>query len=763
MKVREVRNLSKFVALLIIVTIVFVPLLSLSNKSLAASGDEVRAGKKIVSVVFDDSGSMYGDRWSYVDYAMQSLIALMNEQDTLIITFMGEPDVYKQVNLSAVQTSVDYFKKLDCTAGTPSLALYTAREGLDVFDETDPTTQFWYIVMTDGAIYDNSTGIDVDTQGILDDYKDDVMSNGTSLNVVYMGMGKGAVKINGDASNNMFSYAVADDDDIVDAVLDMSNLISGRLPADSIKQIDSKTIEVRCDLPFYSMSVLSQKSSAVVVSAKSSEDSLNIQRNISMDATNIPGGERIDSLYGTASVANKIGPSGELVAAHADTYVVTFSDDVDVSTMSFLYEPAITLATEISRNGVVISDMSELQDQDKVTVKLIPVVPGTGNPIDESSLPANISWKIEYIVDDNVVDSANGRELSGVELTWGDNIIRGTMTIPGFVPLVQDISFSLDNLLPTPTPTPTPTPIVHEYGIDQKQTDENEFNRREITKGDVKFDEDNTYLYVLTDSDVPLSVEDQEEYGVSIVIDSVEITPNDDREWYEFLGFRKMNFDLVLNSDGTYTLMPKAPAFNWFSIFVKTGTYKVTVVVSDDESVTATSLIHIVPDGNDPYDIPFIIAGLLILADIIQIIFFRKKFKGDQVKIQKWGVNEDGSGTQKPAHYYKLGRLSLSMLIPFYPRCFKKIDGLMFYAEDGGQVIISGDTIAKTCAGYSRSLANPQTSAASILNGMAATSKPDPNRKNRRIRSAPDQAVNNTPLYTKASQNANTIRSIKLH
>ena len=42
------------------------------------TGDEVRAAKKIISVVYDDSGSTEGECWVYINYAIQALTALLN-------------------------------------------------------------------------------------------------------------------------------------------------------------------------------------------------------------------------------------------------------------------------------------------------------------------------------------------------------------------------------------------------------------------------------------------------------------------------------------------------------------------------------------------------------------------------------------------------------------------------------------------------------------------------------------------------------------
>ena len=50
---------------------------------------EVQTNKKIISIVYDDSGSMSMDgekKWAYANYAMQTFAALLNGQDELYLT-----------------------------------------------------------------------------------------------------------------------------------------------------------------------------------------------------------------------------------------------------------------------------------------------------------------------------------------------------------------------------------------------------------------------------------------------------------------------------------------------------------------------------------------------------------------------------------------------------------------------------------------------------------------------------------------------------
>lgn len=142
----------------------------------ATTGDEIRASKKIISVVYDDSGSMCGERWSYTDYAMQGLIALLNEQDEFYITFMSDPDIAVKMDTSDLASTIRTIHDWSDSGGTPGEALDTARKKLGEIKESNTTAQYWLVILTDGEI--SSAG---SLQNKLDSYKNNTMNNGTEM------------------------------------------------------------------------------------------------------------------------------------------------------------------------------------------------------------------------------------------------------------------------------------------------------------------------------------------------------------------------------------------------------------------------------------------------------------------------------------------------------------------------------------------------------------------------------------------------------
>lgn len=701
-----------------------------SSSSFAAGGDEVRASKKIISVVYDDSGSMLGERWSYTDYAMQALVALLNEQDELYITFMSDPYTAVKMDTSDLPGTIRKIRDWKNSGGTPGAALDTARSKLNSIKESDTTAQYWLVILTDGEI-----SMSEKLQNKLNSYKNNTMNNGTPLNVVYLGMGAAATAIE-DAKNHLHTFEADSDTEIISAMQDVAGLVSGRLIPDNISQLDSKKITVTSKLPLYSLSILSQKSDAKVVGAKTDKENLNISRNLSLDATNLTNGSPINTLFGNAAVINKQNAKGELQVIPAGTYTVSFSSDIDINNMTIQVEPAIALKAEISRNGVVIDDMSKLLTGDKVDIRIIPIVPGTDEVISDSDLPDQISWNIEYEVDGNIVDKGSGTDLTGVTLTQGNNVVRGIINIPGYAPFVNEVSFNIAQ-------------VVYHFGIKKTQPLGLSYQRSEMKQ--LNFDDTNTVKFELTNDGKPLSKEEQENIGVKLEILDVSVTPISDNNLIYKAGNIKADCKLKQNDDGSYTLIPECPALLPI-LGLQAGDYAVKVFVSLDESVTEKASFTIVPSAEDAKEIPIILGIILLIIYIVFLLFIKKKFSGQTVHYECWRIQEDGRGIMMKgmADSITLGFFSGHFLLPTRACCVT-FHGLKLIAESGETVTVTGDSIAKTVVKYGTSTTKPEKNLRSIEAHMHKTVKKDGKRE------ASDQDLSNRYIYFKTSDGTKDI------
>lgn len=726
---RKVKNVfSLFLCLYILLNL-------LCDSVFAATGDEVRASKKIISVVYDDSGSMCGERWSYTDYAMQALIALLNEQDELYVTFMSDPYTAVSMDTSDLPSTIKRIHDWSDCGGTPGEALDTARQKIGSINETDTTAQFWLVIMTDGGISMPSS-----LQDKLNSYKNNTMSNGTPLNVVYLGMGE-AAQATEDKANHLHTFEADSDAEIISILQDIANLVSGRLNADQVSQIDSKTISVSSKLPLYSISILSQKSNAQVIGAKTSEEDLNIQRNLALDATDLkPNGFPVDTLYGNAAVINKQNSKGELQVIPAGTYTITFSADVDINNMMVQVEPAIALKAEISRTGVVIDDTSKLGNGDKVDIKIIPIVPGTDDVIPDSDLPKQISWNIEYEVDGTVIDSGSGTSLTGVTLTHGSNVVRGIINIPGYAPFVNEVYFNIAE-------------ITYHFGIRKQQPSGLSYKRSDMKH--LNLSDSNTVKFEITNDGKPLSKEEQKSIGVSLQIDDISISPITDKNLIYTAGNVDVKCKLVQNDDGSYSLIPSCPA-GVPILALEAGDYTVKVSVSMDDSIIETGEFTVVPSAEDAKDIPKIVIGLLIFLYIFYLLVLKKKFKGQTVHYDCWRVKDDGTGYQVGStDSAPLGFFSGHFLLPT-KACYVKFHGLKLVADSGGTVIVTGDSIAKAVVKYGASTDKPKKHLRTIESHLKPTVKKDGQRE------ASDQDLSSKPIYFKSSDSTRDIWRIWL-
>ena len=221
------------------------------SKVRAADG-EISPTKKIISVVYDDSGSMYDadSSWSAANYAMQAFAALLNEEDEMYITYMSdvgyETEGAVDIDLSDMDSAVKWIRegeKVGHSGGTPMRSVQIAMDKLKSIQEDDPNTQFWLVILTDGAMSSDIEGyLDSDLQELLNDYAGTAMSNGSQDYINYMGIGSAAVDIQGDSAKGL--DAVQAGTDIVPVLSDIANRISGRMEftGDQISQTDGRTL-----------------------------------------------------------------------------------------------------------------------------------------------------------------------------------------------------------------------------------------------------------------------------------------------------------------------------------------------------------------------------------------------------------------------------------------------------------------------------------------------------------------------------------------
>ncbi len=430
-------------SILIVSTMLFCLPLSASAESLYI--------RKIVSVVYDDSGSMSGAKCAYANYAMQAFCGMLNSEDQLYITYMNQVSKPQKIDLSSgnIQKSIDTIRSRSrASGGTPYKAVETAYNQLKSVQDSNPNTQYWLVIITDGE-FDEYNGMSkAKAKQYLNSnckaYTASTMPNGTHPQVTFLGIGD-VVAPDNDPNNDIFTFSASNATQIINAMSAMADRISGRtrLQSSDVKQIDSNTLQISSSIPLLNIAVLAQGSNAKITSsAYSNGTAIPISRSASLSYPSYS--DLVGGAYLLGDSQNVIG---------AGDYVVTFDRAVSANDIIFLFEPALEMRMEILLNGKKISSVSDLNasmEGDKISVSCNVYEMGTDKIVDPSLLPPGTKFEIKTKEGGTVTEAVNGKELklSDYVLKNVATEITASATIAGFNPIEYSVKFTPTKYVP---------------------------------------------------------------------------------------------------------------------------------------------------------------------------------------------------------------------------------------------------------------------------------------------------------------------------
>ena len=386
--------------------------------------------RKIVSVVYDDSGSMTDSaNWAYANYATQAFCGLLNSNDRLFITYMSEASANpkmtpREMDLSSgkIQQSVDSIRTHDRFSDTPYASVDIAFRQLLNTPDDEPNTEYWLVIFTDGAFQDNNGyGVnDAELTKRMSAFTSTQMPNGSYPQVSYFAIGKNAPKPAEDRSRGIYVYESAGAKDIVNVMADVASRVSGRslLDKKDIHKKGNDTVEITSTVPLLNIAVLSQNSDIHVEEITYKEDggSLYIDREVSVHYPEIVGLLTDDTLLGGAFLLNNRGKN-----ISAGTYTIRFSGKVNPKNLVIMFEPALELRMCVYLNGAELdlsSDLGMLHEGDLIDVVFRLYEIGTGVEVPVNLLPADTAF--HAVVEENGAAVLENRSpeltLEGVEL-----------------------------------------------------------------------------------------------------------------------------------------------------------------------------------------------------------------------------------------------------------------------------------------------------------------------------------------------------------
>lgn len=437
--------------------------------------------KKVVSVVYDDSGSMrnsdnpthMGDlvKWAYASYAMQTFCGMLNENDELYITYMSKVEAspsYRpeelSVSSSGIQNSVDYIRNHDDWNGTTFESVELAMKKLEEVQDKDPNTQYWLVVLTDGQFYDKEKA---EVNNILLDFTSKKMANESTPQITFMAIGADEDEANeyapqGDESKGFFVEKAIGTDGIIDTLSEIAAKVSGRTQLDSkdINRINNRKIEVTSEVPIFNIAVLSQKSEAKVTRASySSGASLDISRSANFRYPESPNTKTDESLVGSGCLIDNNGD-----AIKEGKYIIEFDKDIAVEDIVVLFEPALEVRINAYANGepIGLDKLETVPAGQKISVECKVYEAGTDKEVPADKLPKGTDFSLKIFENGKqVAASDKSGKLENYELKETSTQIKATLNMPGFRPMGKEFEFTPAKYVP-PTTVPSTEPTTTE-------------------------------------------------------------------------------------------------------------------------------------------------------------------------------------------------------------------------------------------------------------------------------------------------------------
>ena len=339
----------------------------LPTAALAANDEKAKEPTRAISIVFDNSGSMYQSeigqplmRWCQATYAMEVFAAMLNKGDVLRIHPMHEIEVDGSrytMDSPLVINGADDAEKIRRIitirpGDTPIEAIEAAYNGL----QGVKADERWLIVLTDGEVF--YTGYTELSKARTREELTKVLTQyNSSVNVMYLGIDMSSLsqapEINGSMRKMVKTALSADVPSVLSA---MSNFIFQRdeIPNDAKYKTDHS---LNFDLPMKKLIILLQ-----------GENMDNVK--LTSSGGNAPKADRSYKLkYSEKGVENQY--QQQAVDTSLQGILVTFSNvpagnytlqyDGTASAVSVYYEPSVDLAVVLcDANGRTVGDNEEL-------------------------------------------------------------------------------------------------------------------------------------------------------------------------------------------------------------------------------------------------------------------------------------------------------------------------------------------------------------------------------------------------------------------
>ena len=401
--------------------------------------------RRIINLVYDDSGSMYHsegqtqDRWCHAKYAMEVFAAMLGEDDVLNIyymsNFMNDTSAGPRLILNGsdgAETNVAKIHNERTSAdGTPFNAVRKAYS--DICAVSDDTAEKWLVILTDGLFDD--FGNKPSEENIANNKKEVdnfFMNKDPSISVMFLAMGDKAGGLTENADRDLYFSKTKSSKEILTEVTDICARIfkSNKIPVDA----SSKTLTF--DIPMSELTIFAQGANVQINGIKAPDGSL---IKSSRSPVEVKYSE-CDSQYENAPVKDLL---GSISTFKDDFGAGTYSLEVSgAETIEIYYKPNVDIAAYLTdSSGKEVSDLANLE-AGKYILSFGFVKAGTNERLAESSLLGDVDYEA-YITNNgsrNDTPYSNGSEIT---LDEGSLEVDVTAKFLGYNSVSRHIDYSI--------------------------------------------------------------------------------------------------------------------------------------------------------------------------------------------------------------------------------------------------------------------------------------------------------------------------------
>lgn len=337
--------------------------------------------KRIINVVYDDSGSMYGgnnDTWCQAKYAMEVFAAMLTKQDVMNIYVMSDygkrgPYLTLDGKSGTAANVASVHNMLTTTGGTPFASVKKAYNDLN----KNRNGEKWLVVLTDGAFTDVAASYPDQFFGKKDD----------SVKVMFLSIGAATPGITENKSKDIYFERAAGNNDILGKITDICTRVFNTHKL----EIDITTKKFSFDIPMSELKIFAQGENVNIKGIKNSTDKLitSSESPVSVKYSEIPykGGAKGSSLINT-SLQGSILTFSEKFAAGEYTAEVE-----NATTIEIYYKPNVEIKAFLTDNeGNEVTKASDLQ-AGEYKLEFCFVEAGTDKKLGSSKLLGEVEYE----------------------------------------------------------------------------------------------------------------------------------------------------------------------------------------------------------------------------------------------------------------------------------------------------------------------------------------------------------------------------------